>query len=327
MLTRYMPVLIITRWLHQQKIFRRRFTHLKIGLQIMRFNWPNQIGPRLAEIAKLADETNFASLWVMDHFFQIGGEFGNADEPMLEGYSTITYCAALTQQIRLGVLVTGNLYHYPGLLIKRVTTLDVLSGGRAYFGIGAGWYEREARGLGVPYPNLNERFARLEETLRVAKHMWAGEQNPYHGTFYQLEEPINCPPSLQQPHPPILIGGEGENKTLGLVAKYGDACNLYAGGNTDEYAEGIQSIRRKLARLQQHCDAVGRSYSEIERTALAGVQMTEGPGKINEMVALCRSLAEVGIQHVIFNMPQGYERRSVEIIGKEIIPRVAEFSS
>src|SRR5688572_23529666 len=148
----------------------------------------------------------------MDHFFQMGGEFGPAEEPMLEGYSTIAYLAALTQQIRVGVLVTGSSYRHPGLLIKAVSTLDVLSGGRAYFGIGAGWYEREARGLGLPLPNVKERFERLEEILQIAKQMWAGERTPYLGKYYQLQEPINCPPPLQQPHPPILIGGEGERK-------------------------------------------------------------------------------------------------------------------
>jgi F420-dependent oxidoreductase-like protein len=299
---------------------------LKIGLQIMRFNWPDAIGERLAEIAGLADETDFASLWVMDHFFQMGGEFGNADEPMLEGYSTIAYLAALTQRIRLGVLVTGNFYHYPGLLVKKISTLDVLSAGRAYFGIGVGWYEREARGLGVPYPALKERFERLEETLQIAKHMWAGQQTPYLGKYYQLDEPINCPAPLQQPHPPILIGGEGEQRTLRLVAQYGDACNLYAGGNSHEYAEGLQSIRHKLTRLQQHCEAIGRPYAEIERTVLAGIQWTEEPGTVSQIIQLCKSLAELGVQHVIFNMPLGYEPRRVELLGKEVIPIVAELA-
>jgi F420-dependent oxidoreductase-like protein len=299
---------------------------LKIGLQIIRFNWPDQIGKRLAEIAKLADETGFASLWVMDHFFQMGGEFGPAEEPMLEGYSTIAYLAALTQQIRVGVLVTGSSYRHPGLLIKAVSTLDVLSGGRAYFGIGAGWYEREARGLGLPLPNVKERFERLEEILQIAKQMWAGERTPYLGKYYQLQEPINCPPPLQQPHPPILIGGEGERKALRLVAMYGDACNLYAGGNADEYPEGLQSIRHKLARLQQHCEAVGRSYEEIERTVLAGVQVTEKSRIVDEVIPLCQSLAELGVQHVIFNMPQGYEMKPLEVFGKEILPRVVELT-
>jgi len=299
---------------------------LKVGLQIIRFDWPDRIGKRLTEIAKLADESNFASLWVMDHFFQMGDEFGPADDPMLEGYSTISYLAGVTQQIRLGVLVTGSSYRAPGLLIKAVSTLDVLSGGRAYFGIGAGWYEREARGLGLVLPNRKERFERLEEILQIAKHMWAGERLPYLGKYYQLYEPINCPAPLQQPHPPILIGGEGENKTLHLVAKYGDACNLNAGGNADEYSEGLQSIRHKLAKIKQHCEAVGRPYGEIERTVLAGIQVNEESRMVNEVLQLCQSLAELDVQHVIFNMPQGYEMRPLEIFGKAILPQVAKLA-
>jgi F420-dependent oxidoreductase-like protein len=296
---------------------------LKIGLQIIRFNWPDEITTRLTEIARLADDTNFASLWVMDHFFQMGGEFGPAEEPMLEGYSTIAYVAALTQKIRLGVLVTGSFYRYPGLLIKAVSTLDVLSGGRVYLGIGAGWYEREARGLGIPFPNVRERFERLEETLQIAKHMWSGLRTPYLGKYYQLHEPINCPPPLQQPHPPILIGGEGENKTLRLVATYGDACNLYAGGNVDEYPEGLESIRFKLSRLKHHCEVAGRSYHEIERTVLAGIQVRGETKMVTEVMRLCHSLADLGVQHVIFNMPQGYEMKPLEVFGKDIIPQVA----
>jgi F420-dependent oxidoreductase-like protein len=302
---------------------------LKIGLQIIRFDWPDAplaTGRRLAEIAKLADETNFASLWVMDHFFQMGGEFGPADDPMLESYSTIAYLAGVTQQIRLGVLVTGNPYRYPGLLIKTISTLDVLSAGRAYFGIGGGWYEREARGLGMPYPQVKERFERLEETLQIAKHMWAGHRAPYLGKYYQLHEPINYPAPLQRPHPPILIGGEGEKKTLRLAAAYGDACNLYAGGDAHGYAEGIQSIRHKLNVLQQHCDAIGRPYHEIERTALAGTDLTQGSKAVSEAIQLCQSLAEIGIQHVIFNMPHVYDPGLLEAFGKEIIPTVAQFA-
>lgn len=177
---------------------------MKVGLQIIRFDWSNNmrdIRERLTDIAKLADEAGFYSLWVMDHFFQMGGEFGPADAPMLEGYSTINYLAAITRHVRLGTLVTGNSYRYPGVLIKMVSTLDVLSGGRAYLGIGAGWYQREARGLGLPLPDVNERFARLEETLQIAKHMWSGQRTPYLGRYYQLQEPINCPQPLQQPHP------------------------------------------------------------------------------------------------------------------------------
>ena len=299
---------------------------MKVGLQIIRFDWSNnmhELRDRLRDIAKLADESGFYSLWVMDHLFQMGDEFGPVDAPMLEGYSTINYVAAITQRVRLGILVTGNSYRSPGLLIKMVSTLDVLSGGRAYLGIGAGWYTREARGLGLPLPNLRERFERLEETLQIAKHMWSGQRTPYQGRYYQLQEPINCPQPLQQPHPPILIGGEGEKKTLRLVAQYGDACNLHAGGNSHEYSKGIESIRSKLAVLQKHCDIIGRPYQDIERTALAGVNLAQ-PSAISDAARLCASLAELGVGHVIFNIPNAHDFKLIENFVKEIIPTVAK---
>ena len=168
---------------------------MRIGLQIPSFTWPDGpagIGPKLAEIGKTADEAGFASLWVMDHFFQI--EYvGPAEDPMLEGYSALSYLAGVTERAKLGTLVTGVIYRYPGILLKTITTLDVLSGGRAYLGIGAGWFEREAQGLGVPFPPLKERFERLEETLQIAEQMWSDEVGPYHGTYYQLEETLNSP--------------------------------------------------------------------------------------------------------------------------------------
>ena len=300
---------------------------MKIGLQVIRFDWSENaydIRDRLIEIAKLADQSGFYSLWVMDHLFQMGGEFGPAEAPMLEGYSTINYLAGITSRVRLGTLVTGNSYRYPGLLIKMVSTLDVLSGGRAYLGIGAGWYTREARGLGIPLPDVRERFARLGETLQIAKHMWSGQRTPYLGKYYQLQEPINCPPPLQQPHPPILIGGEGEKKTLRLVAQYGDACNLHVGGGPDEYREGIESIRSKLSVLRDHCDRIGRPYEEIERTALAGLNLSQTCNAISDTIHLCQSLAGIGVQHVIFNMPNGYEMDVLEIFTREILPVVSK---
>ena len=174
---------------------------MRIGLQVPRFTWPDgngDIGPRLAEIGRTADEAGFASLWVMDHFFQIG-PVGEADEPMLEGYSALSYLAGVTERAKLGTLVTGVHYRYPGILVKTATTLDVLSGGRAYLGIGAGWYERESVGLGVPFPSTSERFERLEEALQIANQMWSGEVAPYHGAHYRLEETLNSPQAAQQP--------------------------------------------------------------------------------------------------------------------------------
>ena len=199
---------------------------------------PAQIGPTLAQIGREADNVGFASVWLMDHFFQIRS-IGKVEEPMLEAYSTLGFLAAHTQRVQLGTMVTGVMYRHPGALVKQVTTLDVLSGGRAWLGIGAGWYEREARGLGLPFPRVKERFELLEETLRIAKHMWRNDTSPIYGKHYSLAEPLSSPAPLRQPHPPILIGGGGEHKTLRLVARYADACNLFA-------RYGAAELRRKL---------------------------------------------------------------------------------
>ena len=310
---------------------------MKIGLQIYHFDWPGSprnIGKKLAEIARIADSAGFSSLWVMDHFFQVGSAFGPPEAPMLEGYSTMSYLAAVTQQIKVGLMVTGNFYRHPGILIKTVTTLDVLSGGRAYLGIGAGWYEREAKGLGVPFPSTwTERFERLEETLQIVNHMWKGNQSPFKGKYYRLEEPINSPQPLSQPHPPILIGGEGEKKMLRLVAKYGDACNFQLGTPLkdfecplwlrERYQKREEILTRKLEKLKEHCDKVGRSYNDIERTVIGTIKLAPKAMQPAEVVELCQGLAEIGFQHVIFNMPNVHEIEPIKIIGQEVIPQVA----
>jgi F420-dependent oxidoreductase-like protein len=291
---------------------------MRVGLQIPRFTWPGDaadIGPRLAQIGRTADEAGFASIWVMDHFFQIP-VVGPAEEPMLEGYSALSYLAAMTQRARLGTLVTGVVYRYPGILVKTVTTLDVLSGGRAYLGIGAAWNEREAQGLGVPFPPVKERFERLEEALQIAKQMWSGTVAPYQGKHYQLAETLNSPQALSKPHPPILIGGMGEQKTLRLVAQYADACNLFAHG-------GVELIRHKLAVLKRHCEAVGRPYDEIERTSLGTVNLSDDGMTASQVIEICRDLAGVGIQQAIFNMPNVHEITPLDVFGREIIPAVA----
>ena len=291
---------------------------MRVGLQIPSFTWPGGaagIGPRLVQIGRTADEAGFASIWVMDHFFQIP-VVGPAEEPMLEGYSALSYLAGVTKRARLGTLVTGVVYRYPGILVKTVTTLDVLSGGRAYLGIGAAWNEREAQGLGVPFPPVKERFERLEEAVQIAKQMWSGTVAPYHGTHYQLAETLNSPQALTKPHPPILIGGMGEQKTLRLVAQYADACNLFAYG-------GVELIRHKLAVLKRHCDAVGRPYDAIERTSLGTVTLGEDGMTASQVIELCRDLADAGIQQAIFNMPNVHEITPLEVFGREILPAVA----
>jgi F420-dependent oxidoreductase-like protein len=299
---------------------------MRIGLQVPNFTYPGgppTIGPALRNIAQAAEEAGFSSLWVMDHFFQIGGRdrsigLGPAEDEMLEGYSTLSHLAAVTQTPKLGTLVTGVVYRHPGVLIKTVTTLDVLSGGRAYLGIGAAWNEREAKGLGIPFPPLRERFERLEETLQIAKHLWSGNPDPFEGRHYHLAEPINSPQPLTRPHPPILIGGSGEKKTLRLVAQYGDACNLFSG-------RGAAAVQAKLDVLKRHCEEVGRDYATIEKTTLGTVRLAEDHRSSGEIVDQCRALASVGIQHAIFNMPNVHEISPLQTFGREIIPAVAEF--
>lgn len=291
---------------------------MKIGLQINRFNWdgvaPQQIGAKVAEIARTADSVGFDSLWVMDHFFQMEMPARNFDaqQPMMDGYTVLAYLAGHTQRATLGTMVTGVHYRQPGHLIKIVTNLDVLSGGRAMLGIGAGWYERESRGLGFPFPPLAERFERLEETLQLAHQMWQDDPAPFHGKHYQLAEPINHPQPLRKPHPPILIGGSGEKKTLRLVAQYADACNIFAYG-------GAAVVQQKLDILKAHCDALGRDYNTIERTTLDTATIGMG-GTPAELFERCRQLAAVGVQHAIFNMPLDYTITPIETIGREVIP-------
>jgi F420-dependent oxidoreductase-like protein len=291
---------------------------MKIGLQIPWFTWPgnpDNIASRLAEIARTADESGFASVWMMDHMFQIGRYLGPPNSPMLEGYSALCYLAAVTQRVRLGTLVTAVTYRTPGLLIKTVTNLDVLSGGRAMLGIGAGWNVYEAASLGLDFPPLKERFERLEETLQIAHQMWAGDRQPYHGRHYQLEEPILSPPQLSRPHPPILVGGLGEKKTLKLAAKYGDACNLF-------WRIGPAEVARKLDVLKRHCDALGRPYAAIERTVLGSLGANDWTPA--SLIATCREMAGLGIQHAIFNIADVHEIKQVKRIGREVVPAVAD---
>jgi F420-dependent oxidoreductase-like protein len=292
---------------------------MKLGLQISSFTWPGgpeRISPTLARIAQAAEHAGFSSLWVMDHFFQIE-VIGRPEEPMLEAYSTLNFLAAVTKRIRLGALVTGVVYRYPGILVKTVTTLDVLSGGRVYFGVGAAWNEREATALGVPFPPLKERFERLEETVQIALQMWSGNVAPYSGKHYRLTETLCSPLPISQPHPPIMIGGEGEKRTLPLVAKYADACNLYA-------SENVGGVRSKLDVLQRLCEQIGRPFDEIERTAIGSIDLREGKMSAREAIEYCRRVNQAGIQHFIVSMPGDHELKPIELMEKEVIPAVSE---
>ncbi|MEX0622030.1 MAG: LLM class F420-dependent oxidoreductase [Candidatus Woykebacteria bacterium] len=285
---------------------------MKVGIVIAGYDWPN-IGPTLEKIAKTSEEVGFDSVWVVDHFFGMG----DATEPMLESYTNLGFIAAVTKKVTIGAMVAGVIYRYPALLVKAATTLDVISGGRAYFGIGAAWYEREAVGLGFPFPPVKERFERLEETLQIAKQMWSGETKAFRGKHYQLEETINSPQPISKPHPPIIIGGGGEKKTLRLVAKYGDACNLFVKG-------GLNQVAHKLDVLKDHCQDVGRNYEEIEKTAYAGRDVTSNLAP-SRLVDMCKSLAKMGIVHTIFAITDIDKIAPLETFGKEIIPAVKEF--
>jgi F420-dependent oxidoreductase-like protein len=268
---------------------------MRIGLSVSSFTWPDgpaQIGPTFGRIAREAEQAGLHSLWVMDHFFQIP-LFGPVDHDMLEAYTTLSFAAGQTERIELGALVTGVTPRHPGVLVKTVTTLDVLSGGRAWLGIGAAWNEQESRGLGIPFPPMAERFERLEETLRIVHQMWAGDPRPFEGRHYRLERPLNVPNSLRRPHPPILVGGSGERKTLRLVARYGDACNLFEFG-------GMEALRHKLEVLRDHCAAEGRPYEEIQKTTFGQVGETEST---DQLVDRFGRLASEGIDLAIVELP------------------------
>ncbi len=288
---------------------------MKIGLQIPTFAFPGgtpAFARTLADIARASDDAGFYSLWLIDHFFQMEAA-GGPDAPMIEAYSGLSYFAALTRRVKLGTLVTGAVYRNPGVLAKLITTLDVLSGGRAYAGVGAAWYEREAVGLGIPFPAIGQRFEMLEETLQILRQMWADNTGAYNGKHYHLAETVNNPQPVNQPYPPILVGGMGEKKTLRLVADYADACNFDAG-------VGLDALRHKLNVLRGHCEAIGRDYDTIEKTV---VTHAPEPANTGAVLKTCRDLGEAGFTHVIFNMPSVHERSLLEQWGREVIPVAA----
>jgi len=293
---------------------------MHLGLQVPSFTWPGSpqtLGATLTTIARSAESAGMASLWMMDHFFQIE-MVGPPENEMLEGYTALAFCAGVTDRIRLGTMVTGVTYRHPGLLVKTVTTLDVLSGGRAYLGIGAAWNEQEHRGLGVPYPVMKERFERLEETLQVARQMWSGDESAFKGTHYQLERPLNSPPALQSPRPPILIGGTGEKKTLRFVARYGDACNIFE--------MGVDGVRHKLDVLAQHCVTEGRAYTDIEKTTLGQLRLSndgrEGSLTVDQAVQRFGELAEIGVDQAIVSLSDVHEPGAFKLM-PELVAQLA----
>jgi F420-dependent oxidoreductase-like protein len=290
---------------------------MELGVHVSNFTWPGgpaQIAADLTRVAAAAEDHGFTKLSVMDHVWQIG-HIGPPEHEMLEAYTTLGYLAARTSRINLLGWVTAVVYRDPGLLAKEVTTLDVLSEGRAWLGIGAAWNEPEARGLGLLFPSTAERFERLEEALQICLQMWSGDDSPYTGTHYQLDRTLNSPQSLTRPHPPILIGGGGERKTLRLVAKYAQACNLFPG----------PELEHKLDVLRGHCDDVGRDYDEIQKTVMGPLDPGPDGANVDELIASMRQLADLGITHYHGSVPDAASIRPIELLGTRVIPVVADF--
>jgi F420-dependent oxidoreductase-like protein len=285
---------------------------MRLGLHISNFTWPEgapRLGAVLAEVASAADEAGFERISVMDHLWQIS-VLGPPEHEMLEAYTTLGFLAAHTRRAKLLTLVTGVVYRDPGLLAKAVTTLDVLSGGRAMLGIGAAWNDEEARGLGLLFPSTAERFERLEEALQICRRMFDGDETAYEGRHYRLARPLNSPAPLSRPHPPILIGGGGEKKTLRLVAQYADACNLFPGPD----------LRRKLDVLRQHCADVGRDYDEIEKTVLFNFDLGDHGERVGETIEGLRAVAGLGFTVAHGSLRNVHDTGQFELFAKEIVP-------
>ena len=287
---------------------------MDLGLHYAIFSRPDdpaQIASTLARTATAAEDAGFATFSVMDHFFQMDLPGLPAEDPMLEGYTTLGYLAAVTERMTLGLLVTGVMYRYPGVLAKTMTTLDVLSGGRGRLGIGASWYEREQAALGVPVVPMGERFERLEETLQICLQFWSDDDGPYEGEHFQLTETLCIPPPLSRPHPPILIGGSGERKTLKLVARYADACNLFG--------EGPDVIAHKLEVLRDHCRDENRDPSQITKTVL---QTGSALDDVDRFLSRLEDYAELGVTEVQV-VPDRHPVEFVEEFADRILPAAA----
>jgi F420-dependent oxidoreductase-like protein len=290
---------------------------MKVGLHIADFTWPEgpaNLARDLRRVAAAAEDAGFARISVMDHVWQIG-VIGPPEREMLEAYTTLGYLAACTSRVELIPWVTAVVYREPGLLAKLVTTLDVLSEGRAWLGIGAAWNVEEAHGLGLPFPPTAERFERLEEALQICLQMWSADEGPFIGKHYRLERTLNCPQPLSRPHPPILIGGGGERKTLRLVAQYAQACNLFAGPD----------LERKLDVLREHCAKVGRDYDEIEKTVMFPLDPGPHGENVDAILAETRRLANLGIAHVHGRVANVVQIRPLELLGERVIPTVATY--
>jgi F420-dependent oxidoreductase-like protein len=286
---------------------------MKLGLHYWNYSTPSdpaRIAGTLADTARVAEEAGISSFTVMDHYFQME-HAGSAGEPMLEAYTTLGHVAAMTERMALGVLVSGVMYRHPGLLAKIVTTLDVLSEGRARLGIGASWYEREQLGLGVPVVPVAERFERLEETLQICLQMWSDDNGPFNGRHYQLAETLCVPPPISRPHPPILVGGGGEKKTLLLVARYADACNVFG--------SSPQDVGHKLDVLRSHCADEGRDYDRIDKTVLAVRPVL---ADVDGFLAAAAEYAALGVTELEV-MPDRHPVEFATEIADKVAPRIA----
>lgn len=290
---------------------------MDLGLHLANFTWsggPTQLVADLARTAKLAEDVGFRKLSVMDHVWQIG-PVGPKEHEMLEAYTTLGYLAAVTEKIELLAWVTAAVYREPGLLAKEVTTLDVLSHGRAWLGIGAAWNEEECLGLGLPFPSTAERFERLEETLQICLQMWSDSEDAYAGKHYQLGRTLNSPQSVRRPHPPILIGGGGERKTLRMVAEYAQACNLF----------DAPDLAHKLEVLRGHCEDLGRDYDDIAKTVMVRLDLGEHGEKVDAVLEHLRELAALGVSHVHTGVNDCSTPDELELIGDRVIAEAARF--
>jgi F420-dependent oxidoreductase-like protein len=290
---------------------------MRVSVNLTNYSWPGgpeRLGPELARVAGLAEQAGVDTVWVPDHLLQADPTAGPGDTEMLEAYTTLGFLAARTERVRLGTMVTGVTFRPPALLVKAVTTLDVLSGGRAWLGLGAGYHGEEAEAMGLSLPPTAERFERLEETLAIAMRMWAGDESPFTGRHYRLQRPAGSPPPVRRPHPPVLIGGAGERRTLRLVARYADACNLF------DVPDGGATVKHKLEVLARHCQEVGRPDTAVEKTLSTRLHPGEPAG---EFAARCAAAAALGIEHVVVVFPGPWTEEALATLGAAI-PTLSE---
>jgi F420-dependent oxidoreductase-like protein len=287
---------------------------MRVSVNVTNYSWPEGRrgrgpGPELVRLVRAADEAGVDTVWVADHLLQADPTAGPGETDMLEAYTTLGFLAAHSERVRLGTMVSAVTYRPPALLVKAVTTLDVLSGGRAWLGIGAGYREDDAQAMGLPLPAVAERFERLEETLQIAARLWAGDGTPFAGRHYQLARPAGSPLPARRPHPPVLIGGDGERRTLRLVARYADACNLF------DIPDGGRTVTRKLEVLAGHCDEVRRPFDQIEKTLSTRLEPGEPTGAF---VDRCRAAAALGIEHVVVLSPRPWTKEATDTLAAAI---------